>query len=447
LGAFAVAAMQIPAVAQEDVGPAREGEPSALEATTNQVFTLDLATALRLAGAQSLDVLIARERVSEARARHDQARQKFFPWLSPGIGYRRHEGNIQDVAGAIFNADKQSYTVGAGLNAQLDLGEAIYQSLAARQTSLAVAAGAEARRQEAVQAAATGYFDLLRTQAAAGVAREAVRLNEQLTGQFREAVGAGLVFRGDLFRAEVQTRKSEVQVRRFEEERRAAAARLAQVLRLDPSVDLVPAGPELVPLELAEAGTGLSGLIAQALAARPELRQAAAVAEAAGAERRGTTVGPWIPTLGAQAGISGLGGGRDEAWGDFDDARDYQIGLSWRLGPGGLFDRPRVRAAQAREQAMRLEAEKSSDEVVRQVVEIHNRIQSLRDQLKLTERAMESAGELFQLSRSRREYGVGVVLEAIQAEQELTQARLEHLRVVAAYNQAQYLLRRAVGTP
>src|ERR1043165_7582569 len=77
--------------------------PPVLTTSTNTPQLIDLATALRLAGAQNLDVAIARERVKEAKAQHDQARMQFLPWLSPGIGYRRHDGNIQDVVGNVFD--------------------------------------------------------------------------------------------------------------------------------------------------------------------------------------------------------------------------------------------------------------------------------------------------------------------------------------------------------
>src|SRR5262245_7557510 len=98
---------------------------------TNRTFPIDLPTALRLANAQNVDVQIARTRIEEARANRDSAVERFFPWLGVGAGYRRHEGRIQDVAGEIFDAEKQSYNAGGTLTAQLELGDAIYQSLAA----------------------------------------------------------------------------------------------------------------------------------------------------------------------------------------------------------------------------------------------------------------------------------------------------------------------------
>src|SRR5437899_1144019 len=80
--------------------------PAASAQPTNQTYPIDLPTALRLANAQNLDIQIARERLKEAKANHQSAMEQFFPWISPAAAYRRHEGRIQAVDGAIFDADK-----------------------------------------------------------------------------------------------------------------------------------------------------------------------------------------------------------------------------------------------------------------------------------------------------------------------------------------------------
>ena len=54
--------------------------------------TIDLPTVLRLAGAQNLDVQIARQRLAEAAAADTSATLQFLPWLSPALGYRGHGG-------------------------------------------------------------------------------------------------------------------------------------------------------------------------------------------------------------------------------------------------------------------------------------------------------------------------------------------------------------------
>jgi len=78
-------------------------------AETNTIVPIDLATALRLAGAQNLDVQIARERLAEAKANRDSSQWQFFPWLSLGVSYRRHNDLVQNVEGNIINTDKESY--------------------------------------------------------------------------------------------------------------------------------------------------------------------------------------------------------------------------------------------------------------------------------------------------------------------------------------------------
>jgi len=412
---------------------------------TNGPYSIDLPTALRLAGARNLDVQIARERMKEAWANHEQARLQFFPWVSPGIGYKRHDGNIQDVGGNIFDVSKQSYAVGASLNVQIELGDAIYQSLVTRQLARSAEESLEARRQESVFGAATGYFELTRTKAVVGVAREALRISQDYVAQVQQAVDAGIAFKGDVFRARVQADKNDIALRQAVEQQRIAGARLAQILRLEPATELAPEEAELAPLTLEEMSLALDSLMTRALAARPELRQFDAQALAAKKASDGAHYGPMIPTVGAQAFLGGLGGGRNGDLGNFDDTQDYLLGLSWRVGPGGLFDRSRIRAADAKAQTGTLELEKVRDEVSRQVVEAHVHVHSVAEQLDMSRRALAAAEELYKLTRERKQFGVGAVLEDIQAEQELTRARQDYLNAVAEFNKGQYALSRAVG--
>src|SRR6266550_4232527 len=156
--------------------------------TNGATHPIDLPTALRLAGAQNLDVQIARERLAEARAAEESAREQFFPWLSPGAGYRRHEGRIQKVEGTIIDVTKQSYDAGAAVRAQVDLGDAYFKTLAAHQLVGAAGEGLDAQSRDAVLAAAEGYFDLAKAQAAVGVAGEGVRISEDYENQLHQAV-------------------------------------------------------------------------------------------------------------------------------------------------------------------------------------------------------------------------------------------------------------------
>ena len=406
---------------------------------------IDLPTALRLGGAQNLDVQIARERLAEAKANHRSAVAQFFPWVSPGITYRQHDDKIQDVAGNILEVHKYSYAPGATVGVQLDLGDALYKSLAAKQLAKAAVHALDAQRQESVFAAAQGYFELALAQGAAGVAHESVRIASDYEAQLSHAVETGIAFKGDLLRARAQAERNRLALRQAQEQQRVAAARLAQALRLDPAVEIAAQDSELVPLRLVETNAALDALVAQTLASRPELKQGQSLVSASRETKNGATYGSLIPTLGAQAFWGGLGGGRDRISDTFGGQEDYVVGASWRLGPGGLFDFGRVRSAEARLKIAELSLDKSRDEATRQVVEAFTHWQSVADQLGTAKRALAASEEGLRLAQQRKEFAVGVVLETIQAEQDLSRARLDYLKAVAEFNKAQYALNRVTG--
>ena len=106
IAAVLIGATAICGAAEKKAPAKKKGAPKTKAGVPADAHTsqINLETALRLAGAQNLDVQIARERVKEAKAQHEQAREQFFPWIAPGLGYKRHDGNIQDVSGNIFEA-------------------------------------------------------------------------------------------------------------------------------------------------------------------------------------------------------------------------------------------------------------------------------------------------------------------------------------------------------
>ena len=73
-------------------------------------------------------------------------------------------------------------------------------------------------------------------------------------------------------------------------------------------------------------------------------------------------------------------------------------------------------------------------------------MQSVADQLATTKRALVAAEETLRLTRERREFAIGIVLENLQAEPELTRARHDYLGLIAEFGQAPYGLQWASGS-
>ena len=391
-------------------------------------YRIDLTTLLRLAHARNLDIQIAKERLAEAQANQEGAIWQAFPWVSPGVDYRNHQGLIQDVGGNIIDVHKQSYALGPTSNLQLDVGDTLYKNLITRQLTTA--------GQRIIMCQGRPYTN---------IAREAVDISQRYQTETHTAVGAGIAFKGDELRVQVQTGRNNLVLLQTQQNERAAAVRLAEVLHLDPTVNLVATNSDMAPLPIIRQPHDLGVLISQALFARPELGQTNALLRSAKHAADGTTVGPLLPTVSGHAFTGNFGGNAENVPTRSGGSEDYAVSLGWRVGPGGLFDVPRIKAAEARFRAAELTADKTRDGVIGEVVDAQTQVVSLRDQIDQAARALDAAAETLKLTEERKEFAVGNVLEAIQAEQDLTRARTDYANAVIDYNKAQYALSRAVG--
>src|SRR5262249_36398097 len=125
------------------------------------------------------------------------------------------------------------------------------------------------------------------------------------------------------------------------------SARLAQLLLLEPTVDLRPADPTVVPIALVPADTSLDQLVALGLMNRPELAESQALVQAALVRWQQARVDPFVPRLevGYTAGV--FGGGLREEMSNFSGRGDGLAQAIWELHNLGAGDLARVRVRRA----------------------------------------------------------------------------------------------------
>ncbi len=407
--------------------------------------TIDLATALRLSGANNLDVELARNTVRQAEAKNAEIRNKFFPWFTIGTGYRRLDGNTQDIVGDITDVSKQSYQGGVGVVAELRLGEAIYQNLAAKQRTTAAGHALEAVRRNLHAEVSATYFDLLKAQAAMRVNEQSKSLANDYETQVTAAVTAGVAFEADQFRAQAQALRHDLATRKALEDIQLASAKLCEMLRLPNGLDLRGNDSELVPLDFTAPDASLSSQVSRALDLRPELRSREALLEAARLDTEATVKGPLMPDLSLRATTGGLGGGKNGSTGNFDNSSEVILGIGWRFGPGGIFDKTRTATAETLQDQESVLLEKARLRITREVLEAMAKVRSTHARLATVNKLLDATEKTYQLSHDRGATGVGGVLETLRAEEDLSFARLAYFELVAEYNKAQAALRHASG--
>jgi outer membrane protein TolC len=418
----------------------------ALHCGSADAETISLGTAMRLAGGNNRDVLIAEQRLAEARARHEAARLQFFPTLTPGFAIRGHSGRVQAVNGTMINAGKQSLSLGAAVTLQLELGEAYYNKLVTLRLANAAQFALEVQRQESMWQAVSGYLDLVQAAAAVEVARETLSIAENFHRQLTASADAGLAAKADERRAEAQAARSRITLRQAQETQRITSARLAQFLRISPLVNLTPQESSPSPMAASFPKSTAVSLSETALQRRPEMTMTDEQLAAALTSSAAARYAPWFPAVRAEVSGGGLGGGvRGDGFDHFSDTADYGIALTWKIGPGGLFDPSRRHLADARTATAVIERDKLHDEIVRQVVEAVEKSRSLADQLIAARDLLAAASATLKVESDRKELGIGAVLGHIEAQKDLAAARTEYIRIVSSYNKTQFLLQRATG--
>jgi outer membrane protein TolC len=392
-----------------------------------------------------IDLALVREAENQAKAANDAATLRFFPWLNAGAGYLKETGAAQAFGGQVSSVHEELYQRSLALNLPLDLGNAVFQKLAARQLQRAADYDTQAQRNVTLFAAASAYFDLVDTAASEDIAREAVRISEDYEQQLDRGYRAGLINRSELLRVTVQRQRNEVLLRQAQAAVLEASAALATRLRLDPTLGLSPAERIVAPPTLVPVDMPVQALVKDALAFRPELKSSAAAVAAADEQRLAAKYGPLVPTFAGQAIYGQIRGGPNGNLSDWETAHQFQVGLNWRLGPGGLFDFSRTEAANSQLRHRQLTDDKLHDDIAQEVVAAYEAARAGLDQMGLASRNVALAQESLNLSQQRREFGVYAVLEVIQAQQDLTQARRDYAQALTQYAKAQYGLAHATA--
>ena len=453
-----------PAPPGEIRGPSGEEIPAALVTPPAQgVYPIDLATALRLADMVNPTINRSRTVVLDALAQQLAARTLLVPSLNFGANYHGHNGALQRSSGKIIDVSLQSLYVGAGAGAYIQspplipgvniltpLTDAIYQPLVARQRVTASRFNVRATENDILVDVAVLQIELMRHYAllethrlSEAQAYQVVRAIEQyaITGEGRQS---------DYDRARAEWRYRRADVIDAEQNLGIAAARLAQRLNLDPSVKLQPIGGPLSPLNLIDLNTPPEELIQVALRQRPDL--AARSAEIGQAEYNvKEEIGrPLLPTLwlGYSGGVYGGGSNLTPPLvGNFGGRSDFDVRLWWTLMGGGLGNVALIKQRQAEMNAaiaMRARTiNRARDEVMSNLGEA----KSAFHRIEIARRELLSSHEGFHEDLIRSRENLGRIIEVINSLNLLAAARAKLIDAIVQYDQAQFRLWVALGTP
>ncbi|WP_237722543.1 TolC family protein [Singulisphaera acidiphila] len=428
-----------------------------------QTFPVDLTTALRLAEVENPEIAEARQRILEATALRQAAYALMLPTLNGGLSYHGHDGNLQRSAGHTLAVSQQAVYVGGGafptaanpvavpaVTIASQLTDAIFEPLAARQNVARTRFAAAATANSVLLDVSTLYFELVGAEAALQLRRETeseAKEAARLTAAYAES-GQGFV--SDADRAATLSTLIHRAVEQSEEEVAVASARLSRRLHLDPVVRVHPVVPSVAPIALIDASSPVEELVRVALQGRPEMGDRAAAIGVAETRLNQEIARPCLPTvwLGFSGGV--VGGGSNlvpPLVGNFASRTDFDVRLFWtlqNLGLGNLSLQKQRRAAIG--QAMG-EQSRTINMIRREVASSRALVLATRQRVDATRHQLETSEAGFRADLDRLRNTVGRPIELTNSLELLAQARIDHVRAIIDYNQAQLRLFVSLGSP
>jgi outer membrane protein len=285
------------------------------------------------------------------------------------------------------------------------------------------------------------YYQYLAARALVDAETASVKQAEASLGAAEDRRRAGLATIADVLQARTALSQVRLVLQQLEGQSLAFRGALATLAGLPPTAGLevgtLPAdvkGPETTP--------AVDALLAQAAARNPDLAQARAVADAAGA-RASAATRAWLPVVTAQASASrtlwtrATDGELQTAW---------SFGLALRLPPfQGLGPAYDAIGARASAEAAGARADAAAQRVALDVWTSYQGLRTAARRVETSRDLLTSATASAEVTQGRYREGVGSILDLLNAQAALESARGEEVRARADYLVALAALARATG--
>ena len=439
-------------------------------------YPIDLGTALRLAGVENPELLLARQRVVEAVAIRQFAAAQILPNINAGTNVDLHNGTLQQANGNILKVHRGAMYLGLGANAvaagsvnipgisyNLNIGSAWFTFLQMSQVVTRARFESAAVELDVFLRTCLAYSELLRAEGHRAVvlkSRTEVAEVARLTASYARN-GQGR--KADADRAAVELKRRDLELTQSEADILTSSARLSQLLNLDPSTRLRPIDGWVVPSPVVPDPVPLAELLAIALMQRPELAARRAEIQEALYGLTSAKLLPFSPNviLGFSAGTFGGGSnllveGIKQAdgstltgsrFGQFGGRTDFDAIAYWTLQNLGVGNIAMIRGARSRVRQTELRQLETLNRIRTEVAEAYARVHARYAQIDSAEKAVLSSQEAFKEDLTRIKGREGLPIEVIDSLRLLSRSRNEYLDAIIDYNRAHFQLYAALGRP
>jgi outer membrane protein TolC len=415
---------------------------AAIQPMYRELLAVDLDAVARVVMANNLDIRQARQRVEAARGKYESGIEAIFPVIAPSILYQSLDGANQNASGTLLLTHFDNLLPAVTVQWILNPGKVVYDIIASKRRLESSEQQEKAVRLESLRTAVVQYYELVLTQAQVAAARKAASEAEEALRLTLLRVNAGTALAADEMRSRafLAGRRQDLllAVNGFH----LASLALTTTLHLDPVVTLVPGPNQIAQTTLVREDLSIDHLLGLAVQYRPDLKSARTLLAGVEADKGAAVWGGFGPQAQSSYTVGALG---TEIHGKAFHPRETQRASASAGFALGLSTFGQVKTADANVRAAELDVDRELEQVRVQVVAAQQGSLTNAALIPIARQQVESAEEALRLAESNLKAGTMLLLDVLQAEDEVNTARLRYASAVVRYNQSQVNLLSALG--
>jgi outer membrane protein TolC len=404
-----------------------------------RMFAVDLPTTVRVAMARNIDIRAAREHVAASGGEFEANVGMIFPSVSPNITARGIRGTVTTPPGFTVLGFNHIFPT-LLLQWIINPGQVAYDIVASKRRLEASDQQDLAVVEETTRAAAVQYYNVVLARAQVGVAQRSLEEAKELLRIEHLGTRTGTALPVDELRAQAALSAREQNLLTAVNDFYNASVALAVMLRLDPTVILVPKSI-IKETPLVREDLSIDDMLVTATRYRPDLAAVRTLVDAAQADVSSTVWGGLGPQVNAFRTFTSPPPAKNNS----DTLYREQVyvatgGFNWSAATFG-----RIRTAIANAKIAEIDAERQLDLVQAAVVTAHQASLIAKKKIPLARQEAAYAEEALRLTQKNLAAGTGLTIDVLVALDAADQARLRYVTAVVRYNQAEVNFLAALG--
>jgi len=404
------------------------------ETLQGKVEIINLKSVVEYTLAKNIDMKIARARIEQAKYYYKGSFASFLPSITPQFPVERFKGGEIFYGPIPINLDRTTYRPAIYGDYQLYTGgKPIFDTLASKNQYSRLKVGYNTTLQKTLLNSCKMYFEWLKNASDVDVADQSLQEAEtQLktnTARLRTGFGTKL----DVLQTKTLVLDRKNLLLQAENKKDSSRISLASFLCIPPSMEMEPEKNYLEPLSLWDKNLTLPQLYDISSKTRPDIQELAYSLVQSKNQLR-SLVAELFPSVGLSGYKRGIGPQLNSLDGTTQGLLNINLGFLKNLGLGAWSD---VKVARARLKESILNKEKILNDIYKTIAQSYYDCKYFDEQLKITQEKVSDAKEAYRIALVRMKNGIGINLEVIQAQSELTKSNLEYQNAVKNYNIAQ----------